>query len=294
MRRDGPDGVGVRARRLTRCCSTAAPSPSSRSPLRDRVAVVVVHSGVARRLEDSAYAERARRVRSRRPRASACRRSATRRPTQVADDPDRPPRRVARTRVCSRSSPRSRAGDLERCGALMLESHASLRDDFAVSTPELDALVDALVAAGRVRRAPHRRGVRWLRGRAGRRRGRRRRRRRVASTVARPGSHRTPFVVRAVDGAGSIEANRRTTMPSIFSRIIAGELPATFVWKDDRVGRVPVDRADDARPHARRPPRRGRPLDRPRTRARRAPVHGRAADRPGPGARVEPARASAC
>ena len=30
----------------------------------------------------------------------------------------------------------------------MLESHASLRDDFRVSTPELDRLVDALTDAG--------------------------------------------------------------------------------------------------------------------------------------------------
>ncbi len=30
----------------------------------------------------------------------------------------------------------------------MLASHASLRDDFEVSTPELDALVDAFVEAG--------------------------------------------------------------------------------------------------------------------------------------------------
>ena len=58
-------------------------------------------------------------------------------------------------------------------------------------------------------------------------------------------------------------------MPSIFSRIIAGELPGRFVWRDERVGRVPVDRADAARPHARRAARRGRPLDRPR--ARRSP-----------------------
>ena len=31
--------------------------------------------------------------------------------------------------------------DLHTCGALMLASHRSLRDDFAVSTPELDRLV---------------------------------------------------------------------------------------------------------------------------------------------------------
>ena len=33
-------------------------------------------------------------------------------------------------------------------GPLFAASHASLRDDFRVSTPELDALVDALVEAG--------------------------------------------------------------------------------------------------------------------------------------------------
>src|SRR5690606_32674317 len=39
-----------------------------------------------------------------------------------------------------------RAGDLTRAGRLMIESHASLRDDFEVSTPALDALVDDLTS----------------------------------------------------------------------------------------------------------------------------------------------------
>jgi len=39
-----------------------------------------------------------------------------------------------------------RTGDLDRCGALVDASHASLRDDFEVSIPELDALADALRA----------------------------------------------------------------------------------------------------------------------------------------------------
>jgi galactokinase len=39
-------------------------------------------------------------------------------------------------------------GDLERLGRILIASHASLRDDFGVSTPELDVLVDELVAAG--------------------------------------------------------------------------------------------------------------------------------------------------
>ena len=43
-----------------------------------------------------------------------------------------------------------RAGDTDRLGRLLAASQASLRDDFRVSTPELDALVDALLEAGAV------------------------------------------------------------------------------------------------------------------------------------------------
>lgn len=39
-------------------------------------------------------------------------------------------------------------GDLARFGALLVESHASLRDDFDVSVPELDRLVDDAIARG--------------------------------------------------------------------------------------------------------------------------------------------------
>jgi galactokinase len=38
------------------------------------------------------------------------------------------------------------AGELAVAGALMTASHVSLRDDFAVSTPRLDALVSRLTA----------------------------------------------------------------------------------------------------------------------------------------------------
>jgi galactokinase len=41
-----------------------------------------------------------------------------------------------------------RAGDLEQFGKLMTASHASLRDDFKTSHPSVDALVEALLAAG--------------------------------------------------------------------------------------------------------------------------------------------------
>jgi galactokinase len=40
-----------------------------------------------------------------------------------------------------------RAGDLARVGVLMRASHASLRDDYEVSSPELDVMVEAAIAA---------------------------------------------------------------------------------------------------------------------------------------------------
>ena len=42
------------------------------------------------------------------------------------------------------------AGEMENFGRLMNASHASLRDDFEVSHPEVDALVEAFLAAGAV------------------------------------------------------------------------------------------------------------------------------------------------
>ena len=115
-------------------------------PLPPSAAVAVVHTGVARRLEDSAYAER----------RAACEAAAAQlgAPTlrdatidQVAGDP------FARHVVSENHRVLDfvdalRSGDLDRCGRLMHASHASLRDDFRVSTPELDALVDALLDAG--------------------------------------------------------------------------------------------------------------------------------------------------
>lgn len=48
-----------------------------------------------------------------------------------------------------------RAGDLARLGALMAQSHAAMRDDFAITLPAIDALValfqDAIGAEGGAR-----------------------------------------------------------------------------------------------------------------------------------------------
>jgi galactokinase len=43
-----------------------------------------------------------------------------------------------------------RAGDLTAFGALLYASHASMRDDFEISVPQLDAVVDTAAKAGAV------------------------------------------------------------------------------------------------------------------------------------------------
>jgi galactokinase len=87
----------------------------------------------------------------------------------------------------------------------MLASHASLRDDFEVSTPELDALVDAFVEAGAlgarltgagfggcvVALTTNLRVDAVMTGVA-------------AGYQARTGITTSPFAVRAVDGAGRV------------------------------------------------------------------------------------------
>ncbi len=83
-------------------------------------------------------------------------------------------------------------GDLSVLGPLLLESHASLRDDYEVSTPELDVLVERPRRVRRGRGAAHRRGVRRVRRRARAAQPRRRRARqdRRCATAPRPGSSR--------------------------------------------------------------------------------------------------------
>jgi galactokinase len=108
--------------------------------------VVVVDSGLPRRLAHSAYAERRAHCDAVAERLGLrALRDATL--EEVADD--RRARHVVteNTRVLA-AADALRAGDGETVGALMLASHASLRDDYEVSTPELDALVEQLVAAG--------------------------------------------------------------------------------------------------------------------------------------------------
>jgi galactokinase len=117
-------------------------------PLPSTHAVLVVHSGVERTLAGSAYAER----------RAACEATAARLGIpalrdatleQVADDP------IARHVVTENQRVLDfvaalEAKDVNALGPLLLQSHASLRDDYQVSIPELDLLVDLLVEHGAI------------------------------------------------------------------------------------------------------------------------------------------------
>jgi len=110
------------------------------------LAVIVVHSGLPRTLADSEYAQR----------RADCERAAgglglpTLRDAtfdQVRDDP-RARHVVTENERVLAFARALRDGSINELGPLLNASHASLRDDFEVSTPELDQLVHALMEAG--------------------------------------------------------------------------------------------------------------------------------------------------
>jgi galactokinase len=110
------------------------------------VAVLVVHCGVPRTLAGSEYATR--RAECEAVAADlglAALRDAT--AEQVRDSPRARHVVAENARVLATADALPR-GDLSVLGPLLLASHASLRDDFGVSTPELDTLVDVLVGSG--------------------------------------------------------------------------------------------------------------------------------------------------
>ena len=108
--------------------------------------IVVVHSGLPRALAGTEYAQR-RADCERAAGALGLRALRDASFEQVRHDPR------ARHVVTENERVRAFAGALrdeaiDDLGPLLLASHASLRDDFEVSTPELDHLVDALMGAG--------------------------------------------------------------------------------------------------------------------------------------------------
>ena len=115
-------------------------------PLPPRLAVLVINSGMSRQLVDSAYADRRRACEAAAARLGlSALRDAT--PEQVADEP-RARHVVSENGRVLAAAEALVAGDLATLGRLLAESHASLRDDFEVSTPELDVLVEKLTEAG--------------------------------------------------------------------------------------------------------------------------------------------------
>jgi galactokinase len=124
-------------------CRSDAVTPVAIPP---SIAVVVVHCGVARTLVGSEYA-------SRRAECEAIAaelgipalRDAT--AEQVRDRP-RARHVVSENERVLETAAALPSGDLSVLGPLLLASHASLRDDYEVSIPELDALVETLVECG--------------------------------------------------------------------------------------------------------------------------------------------------
>jgi len=115
-------------------------------PIAANVGVLVVHSGLPRTLAGSEYG--ARRAECEAVAAGlglVALRDAT--PGQVAGSP-RARHVVAENARVEKTARALAAGDLDTLGGLLLESHASLRDDYEVSTPELDVLVELLVDSG--------------------------------------------------------------------------------------------------------------------------------------------------
>ncbi|WCO66046.1 galactokinase [Iamia majanohamensis] len=134
---------GVAGHALLVDCTTLAVEPVA---LPEGLDVVAVHSGQPRALAGSAYAAR----------RAACDRAAEvvgplrdAAPADVEGIAEPEARRRARHVVTEEARVHAfvaalRADDRPTLGALLAEGHRSLRDDFEVSTPTIDALVERL------------------------------------------------------------------------------------------------------------------------------------------------------
>jgi galactokinase len=115
-------------------------------PIPDGVAIVVCDSHVRRELTDSGYNERRAECEAAAARLGLTSlRDAT--PEQVADLP-RARHVVGENERTLRAAAALEAGDCVTFGELMNASHASMRDDFEIVPPELDALAAATRAIG--------------------------------------------------------------------------------------------------------------------------------------------------
>ncbi|HEU4969946.1 galactokinase [Sphingomonas sp.] len=119
-------------------------------PLPEHAAVLIVHSGVERGLVDSAYNERRRQCEQAAGHFGVLAlRDAEEAQLASAEDLDELARMRARHVVTENArtlgaAEALAAGDMARLGRLMAESHASMRDDFEITVPAIDALVTIL------------------------------------------------------------------------------------------------------------------------------------------------------
>lgn len=137
--------AGVEGHALLIDCTSLEVTPV---PVPDDVEVVVVDSGQRRELARSHYGVRRAQCEEAAAIVGPLRQASLAAVERLErDDLRRRARHVVteNARVAAFADA-LRAGDAAGAGALMVESHASLRDDFEVSTPALDRLVESLLA----------------------------------------------------------------------------------------------------------------------------------------------------
>jgi galactokinase len=142
---------GVAGHAILIDCRSLATEPV---PVPDALAIMIVHSGISRGLVDGAYNER----------RTQCEAAARHFGVAALRDLDRRALDCGKTRLDDLTYRRARhvitenartlaaadalrGGDLIRLGQLMAESHISMRDDFEITVPAIDALVAVLQAA---------------------------------------------------------------------------------------------------------------------------------------------------
>lgn len=136
--------AGVAGHALFIDCSALTVTPV---PIPQDLEVVVVPSGEVRRLAGSAYADRRAQCEAAIAVIGPLTEATLEEVARVADPLVRARARhvVSENQRVQRMATALAAGELEAFGSLMAASHESLRVDFEVSTPRLDALVAELV-----------------------------------------------------------------------------------------------------------------------------------------------------
>ncbi|MCY4248083.1 MAG: galactokinase [Chloroflexi bacterium] len=142
--------AGVAGRALLIDCRSLQTTPA---PLPAATSIVILDTGTRRGLVDSAYNERRRQCEAaaRRFGIAALRDIDLATFTRRADELEPLIRRRARHVISEnertlQARDAMLAGDAEALGKLMVASHTSLRDDFEVSSPALDAIVNCATA----------------------------------------------------------------------------------------------------------------------------------------------------